>query len=117
MILTLMKAKLHNATVTQADLNYQGSIAIDSGLLQESGILPFEQVHVFNVTNGSRFVTYALEAPLGSGQICVNGAAARLAAPNDRIIIVAFAQMDATEAKTHRPCVLVLGDKNRVQPR
>src|SRR5437868_4347212 len=116
MTLTLMKAKLHNASVTQADLNYQGSIAIDSGLLQEAGIVPFEQVHVYNVSNGARFITYALEAPQGSGQICVNGAAARLAAPNDKVIIVAYAQMEADEAKSHRPRVLVLGDKNRIQP-
>ncbi len=116
MVLTLMKAKLHNATVTQADLNYQGSIAIDSALLQESGILPFEQVHVYNVSNGARFVTYALEAPAGSRVFCVNGAAARLAAPGDRIIVVAYAQMDEQEARKHRPRVLILGPENRNLP-
>lgn len=116
MILTLMKAKLHNASVTQADLNYQGSIAIDSALLEESGILPNEQVHVYNVSNGARFVTYAIRAPKGSKQICVNGAAARLAAPGDRVIVVAYCQMDEAEARRYEPRVLLLGPENRVLP-
>ncbi len=116
MNLTMMKAKLHSATVTQADLNYQGSVAIDSSLLAESGILPFEQVHIYNVSNGSRLITYALEAPAGSGQICVNGAAARLVSPGDRVIIVSYAQMDAEEAKRHRPRVLILGEGNAILP-
>ncbi len=116
MVLTLMKAKLHNATVTQADLNYQGSIAIDSSLLAESGILPFEQVHVYNVSNGARFITYAIDAPAGSKMICVNGAAARLAAPGDRVIIVAYCQMSDQEARSYRPRVLILGPENRILP-
>jgi aspartate 1-decarboxylase len=116
MILTMMKAKLHNATVTQADLNYQGSIAIDPDLLAEAGILPLEQVHVYNVSNGARFVTYAIDGKSGSREICVNGAAARLAAPGDRVIVVSYAQMDEKEAKAHRARVLILGPENRILP-
>lgn len=112
MLLTFMKAKIHCATVTQADLNYQGSIAIDRNLLQEAGILAHEQVHVYNVNNGQRFVTYAIEAPAGSGMICVNGAAARLAAPDDRVIIVAYCQMTEAEAKGFQPRVLLINGRN-----
>ena len=113
MVLNFMKAKIHNATVTQADLNYQGSIAIDQALLREAGILPFEQVHVYNVSNGHRFITYAIEGPAGSRVVCVNGAAARLAAPNDRVIIVAYCQINESEAKDFKPRVLILGADNR----
>lgn len=114
MLLTLMKAKIHRATVTQADLEYEGSIAIDSGLLREAGILPHEQVHVYDVNNGNRFVTYAIEAPRGSRTICVNGAAARLVSPGDRVIIVAYAQMNADEARQFDPRVLLLDEKNEI---
>ncbi len=111
-----MKAKLHQATVTQADLNYQGSVAIDSNLLKESGILPFEQVHIYNITNGARLVTYALEAPAGSGMICINGAAAHLASPGDRVIIVTYCQMTEVEGRTFRPRVVLLGERNTILP-
>ncbi len=115
MILTMMKAKIHRATVTQADLEYEGSITVDAGLLRESGILPHEQVHVYDINNGNRFVTYALEGPKGSGVICVNGAAARLVTPGDKVIIVAYAQMNTDEACTYKPRVLLLGDKNQIK--
>lgn len=115
MLLTLMKAKIHRATVTQADLEYEGSIAIDSDLLEESGILPHEQVHVYDVNNGNRFITYAIDAPKGSQTICVNGAAARLVTPGDKVIIVSFAQMSADEARSHRPRVLLVNDQNEVK--
>lgn len=114
MLLTFMKAKIHCATVTQADLNYQGSIAIDKNLLDEAGIYPHEQVHVYNVNNGQRFITYAIEAPAGSGMICVNGAAARLAAPDDRVIIVAYCQMAEEQARGFQPRVLIVNGKNAV---
>jgi aspartate 1-decarboxylase len=114
MLLTLLKAKLHRATVTQADLDYVGSISIDAALLEESGILPNEQVDVLDITNGARLTTYAIEAPAGSGTIGINGAAAHLVSPGDRVIIVAYAQMDAAEAREFRPRVLQIGDGNRV---
>jgi aspartate 1-decarboxylase len=115
MLLTLLKAKLHRATVTQADLDYEGSIAIDRDLLDASGILPHEQVDVLNITNGARFTTYAIEAPRGSKVIGVNGAAARLVQANDRVIIVAYCQMAAEEARNYAPTVVLLGDDNDVK--
>lgn len=115
MQLTLMKAKIHRATVTEADLEYEGSITVDRSLLQESGILPYEQVHVYDVNNGNRFVTYAIEAPAQSGTICVNGAAARLVQKGDRLIIVAYAQMSDEEAKTYKPRVLLMDEGNRIK--
>jgi aspartate 1-decarboxylase len=115
MLLTLMKAKLHRATVTQADLDYEGSIAIDKDLLEASGILPNEQVDVLNITNGQRFTTYAIEAPRGSRAIGVNGAAARLVQKNDKVIVVAYGQMPAEEARNYAPTVVLLDDDNRVK--
>ena len=104
MLLTLMKAKLHRATVTQADLDYEGSIAIDRDLLEASGILPHEQVDVLNITNGARFTTYAIEAPRGSRVIGVNGAAARLVQKGDKLIVVAYCQIrPRRRATTPRP--------------
>ena len=114
MLLTLMKAKIHRAVVTAADLEYEGSIAVDSALLKEVGILPHEQVHVYDVNNGNRFVTYAIEAPRGSKTVCVNGAAARLVSPGDRVIIVAYAQMTTDEARGFDPRVLLLRDGNEL---
>jgi aspartate 1-decarboxylase len=115
MLLTLMKAKLHRATVTQADLDYEGSIAIDRDLLDASGILPHEQVDVLNITNGERFTTYAIEAPRGSKTIGVNGAAARRVQKNDKVIVVAYCQMPAEEARDYAPTVVLLGDDNDVK--
>lgn len=115
MLLTVMKAKIHRATVTQADLDYEGSIMVDKALLQESGILPYEQVHVYDINNGNRFVTYAIEGPAQSGVICVNGAAARLVTPGDKVIIVAYGTLPEAEAKTYRPRVILLDDGNRAK--
>jgi aspartate 1-decarboxylase len=115
MLLTLLKAKLHRATVTQADLDYEGSIAIDRDLLEAAGILPNEQVDVLNIANGARFTTYAIEAPRGSKVIGVNGAAARLVQPHDKVIIVAYCQMPAEEARNYAPTVVLLGDDNDVK--
>lgn len=114
MLLTLLKAKIHRATVTQCDLHYEGSISIDSALLEASGILPNEQVDVLNIHSGARFTTYAIEAPAGSGTIGINGAAARLAQMGDLVIIVAYAQMDEAQAKRHKPVVLAMDGKNRI---
>src|SRR5471032_1573714 len=101
MLLTMMKAKLHRATVTQADLDYEGSIAIDQDLLDASGILPNEQVDVLNIATGDRFTTYVIEAPRGSRVIGVNGAAARLVQKNDKVIVVAYCQMPAEQARNY----------------
>ena len=115
MLLTLMKAKLHRATVTQADLDYEGSIAIDRDLLDASGILPHEKVDIWNVTNGARIQTYALEAPRGSKTIGVNGAAARHFAVGDTVIIAAFCGVDAAEARQHAPMVVLLSPGNEIK--
>jgi aspartate 1-decarboxylase len=115
MLLTMMKAKLHRATVTQADLEYEGSIAIDRDLLDASGILPHEQVDVLNITTGARFTTYAIEAPRGSRTIGVNGAAARLVQSGDKVIVVTYCQLDASEARNYAPNVVLLDDHNRVK--
>ncbi|MEQ9143715.1 MAG: aspartate 1-decarboxylase [Parvibaculaceae bacterium] len=114
MQLTMMKAKIHRATVTQCDLNYEGSISIDTDLLQASGILPNEQVDVLNITNGERLTTYAIEAPAGSGMIGMNGAGARKAQAGDLVIIVAYAQMEAAEAKSFTPRVVLMGADNKI---
>ena len=113
MQLTLMKGKIHRASVTQCDLNYEGSISIDSSLLEKSGILPHEQVDVLNINNGERFTTYAIPAPAGSGMIGINGAAARLAQKGDLVIIVAYARMEEAEAKSFDPRVVLVDGANR----
>jgi aspartate 1-decarboxylase len=113
MLLTLLKAKIHRATVTQCDLNYEGSISVDANLLERSGILAHEQVDVLNIANGERFTTYAIPAPAGSGIIGVNGAAARLAQKGDLVIIVAYARMEEAEAKSFSPRVLLVDGNNR----
>ena len=115
MLVTMMRAKLHRATVTQADLDYEGSIAIDRDLLDASSIFANEQVDVLNITTGARFTTYAIEAPRGSRVIGVNGAAARLVQPGDKVIVVAYGQIDATEARNYAPSVVLLDDGNHIK--
>ena len=115
MLLTMMKAKLHRATVTQADLEYEGSIAIDKDLLDASGILPHEQVDVLNITTGARFTTYAIEAPRGSRVIGVNGAAARLVQRGDKVIVVTYCQIEAEMARNYAPTVVLLDDANEIK--
>lgn len=114
MILTLLKAKLHRATVTGADLHYEGSISIDQDLLDRAGILVNEQVDIYNINNGERFTTYAISAPRGSGEIGLNGAAARKAMAGDKVIICAYAGVPAEEARNYRPTVVLLGEGNVV---
>lgn len=114
MLLTMMKAKLHSAAVTQCDLHYEGSVSIDQDLLDESGILPHEQVYIWNVTAGSRIMTYAIEAPRGSKTIGVNGAAARHFQVGDRVIITTFGQIPAEEARNYNPNVVLLNEANEV---
>jgi aspartate 1-decarboxylase len=115
MLLTMLKAKLHRATVTGAEMHYEGSIGIDRELLDASGILPHEQVDVLNINTGGRFTTYVIEAPCGSRDIAVNGAAARLVQKGDRVIIIAYCQIPAEEARNYRPSVVILGDDNRIE--
>ena len=113
MILTLLKAKLHRATVTQTDIDYNGSITVDPDLLDATGILLHEQVDVLNINNGARFTTYVIEGERGSGVIGINGAAARLVQKNDLVIICAYAQMSEEEAKSFKPAVVVLDEDNK----
>ena len=115
MQLTLLKGKIHRATITQCDLNYEGSISVDTALMERAGILPHEQVDVLNINNGQRFTTYAIPAAVGSGTIGVNGAAARLAQKGDLVIIVAYARMEEAEAKSFQPRVLLVDAKNKPQ--
>lgn len=114
MFITALKGKIHRATVTQAQLNYVGSITIDEDLLETAGILEYEKVHVATINNGSRFETYAIAGKRGSGMICLNGAAARMAAPKDKIIIMAYASMSPDELKTHPPKVVFVNDENKI---
>jgi aspartate 1-decarboxylase len=114
MLLTLLKAKLHRARITETDLNYEGSISIDQDLLERSGILPHEQVDVLNINNGARFTTYAIEAPRGSKTFGINGAAARLCQKGDPIIVVAYGQLAAEEARNYQPTVVMLNEANDV---
>ncbi len=114
MKLNVFKSKIHRATVTHADVDYEGSITIDANLLDAAQILPFEAVHIWNITRGTRLVTYALEAPRGSGAVCVNGAAAHLNRPGDLVILATFAEMTPEEARSHRPVVVRVDKQNRL---
>lgn len=112
--LHLFKSKIHRATVTHADLDYEGSVTISSELMEAAQILEHEQVHIWNVTRGTRLTTYALRGEPHSGIICINGAAAHLASPGDKVIIATFAEVDAAEAKGWNPTVVLVDEKNRV---
>jgi len=114
MLLTMMKGKIHRAVVTQADMHYEGSISIDKDLLKRADILPNEQVDILNITNGERFTTYAIEAPAGSKIFGLNGAAARRVQIGDKIIIIAYCQMDADKAKSYTPKVVLLDADNNL---
>jgi aspartate 1-decarboxylase len=117
MQLRMLKGKIHRARVTGADLNYEGSIEIDSALMEAAGIIPFEQVDIWNITNGERFSTYALSAPRGSGTAAINGAAARKVQPGDEIIITAFAWMSEKQALQWKPHVVLVDKENRLKPK
>lgn len=114
MFLTILKAKLHRATVTEANLNYTGSLTIDRDLIDAAGIIVHEKVQVVNNNNGARFETYVIEGKRGSGTICLNGAAARLVQPGDKVIIMAYAHMTPDEAANYKPTVLLLDDNNKI---
>ncbi len=115
MIFTYLKAKLHRATVTQADLEYEGSVTIDRNLLEASGIRVNERVEVYDITNGSRFATYAIEGAAGSGVICINGAAAHLCHPGDKVIICAYVGLTEAETVNHQSTVVLLQDNNQIK--
>ncbi|MGL1933595.1 MAG: aspartate 1-decarboxylase [Fibrobacterales bacterium] len=114
MQLTFLKSKIHRATVTDANLNYVGSVTIDKDLLEAANMHEHEQVHIVNINNGERFVTYTIEGERGSGVICLNGAAARLAQPDDLVIIIAYCSIDESEAVTHIPTVVQVDEKNQI---
>ncbi len=110
----MFKSKIHRARVTHADLDYEGSLTIDADLLAAADILPYEEVHIWNVTRGSRLTTYAIEGQRGSGVVCANGAAAHLVRPGDLIIIATFAQVAEIDAPSHRPTVVRVDERNRI---
>lgn len=111
---TMLAGKIHRATVTQADLHYEGSITLDPLLMEAAGIVPFEQVHVLDVENGNRLTTYAIEGERGAGQVCVNGAAAHLVHPGDTVIILAYATMNDAQARQHQPSLVYVDEHNRI---
>ncbi|MCO5249524.1 MAG: aspartate 1-decarboxylase [Chitinophagales bacterium] len=114
MLLNILKSKIHRATVTEANLNYIGSITIDEILLDASGILPNEKVQIVNINNGERLETYVIAGERGSGQICLNGAAARKVAVGDKVIIICYAMMDENELKLHTPKIVFPNDSNLI---
>ena len=113
MTIEMLKGKIHRATVTQAELDYVGSITVDRDLLEASGILEYEKVQIVDINNGSRFETYTIAGERGSGTICLNGAAARCVSVGDKIIIMAYASMTEDEAKNHKPVVVFVDDSNK----
>ncbi len=113
MLVFMLKSKIHRATLTGTELDYQGSIAIDNDLIQAAGLIPGEQVHVLNLSNGSRLVTYVIEAPAGSGTMLLNGPAARLGMRGDKVVIISYCGVTAEEARTLKPVVVHVDDANR----
>lgn len=110
---TMMHGKIHRATITDANIDYVGSITLDPDLLDRAGILPHEKVHVLDLDNGARFETYAIEGERGSGQVIVNGAAARLVAKGEKVIVIAYAEMEESEARALNPNVVLVDQANR----
>ncbi len=111
---TFFKSKIHRATVTHADLEYEGSVTIDEDLLDAAGIWEYEAVHVWNVTRGTRLQTYALKGQRGSGIVCINGAAAHLNKPGDTVILATFAELEESEARSFKPTVVLVNTQNRI---
>lgn len=115
MNITMLKSKIHRATVKEAELNYVGSITIDEALLEASGIIEYEKVQIVDIDNGSRFETYAIKGPKNSGIICLNGAAARCVQVGDKIIIMAYCNMEPSEAKEYKPTVVFVDEENHIK--
>ncbi len=109
----MLKSKIHRATITEANLSYEGSLTIDADLMQAADIVPYEMVYVFNINNGERFETYAIEGPAGSGVMCLNGAAARKGVPGDLIIVTTFATYQEEELRQHTPKIIMVNSQNR----
>ena len=114
MLRTMCKSKIHRATVTGADLNYIGSITMDPVLMEAADLLEFEQVAVVNVNNGARFETYVIPGERGGGEVCLNGAAARMVHPGDKVIVISYAQYDEAEMETYRPQFIFVDEQNRI---
>lgn len=113
MLINMLQAKLHRVRVTRADLHYEGSCGIDEALLQESGIIEFQHLEIYDIDNGQRFTTYAIKSPRDSGEICLNGAAARKVMVGDHVIICAYSQYNADELVRYKPKVVLVDEKNR----
>jgi aspartate 1-decarboxylase len=113
MVRTMLKSKIHRARITDANLEYEGSLTIDETLMKLADILPFEQIKVYNVSNGARFDTYAIPGEPGKGEICLNGAAARMGAKGDLIIIVTYAQYSDSEMANYKPKIVLVGEGNK----
>ena len=111
---TFFKSKIHRATVTQADLDYEGSVTIDEDLMDAAGICNYEAVHIWNITRGTRLQTYAIKGQRGSGVICINGAAAHLNQPGDMVILATFAELEESEARVHKPVVVLVDRQNKI---
>lgn len=111
---TFFKSKIHRATVTHADLDYEGSVSIDQDLMDAAGIWPYEAVHIWNITRGTRIQTYAIQGERGSGVVCINGAAAHLNKPGDLVILATFAELEESEARTHEPKVVLVDRANKI---
>jgi aspartate 1-decarboxylase len=114
MIRDMLRAKIHRITVTEADVEYEGSITVDAALMAACDMIPFERVEVYDVDNGSRFATYLIEGEAGSGVCCVNGAAARLVAVGDRLIVCAYCSLDDAEARLHQPYIVLVDEENAI---
>ncbi|MBD3381199.1 MAG: aspartate 1-decarboxylase [candidate division Zixibacteria bacterium] len=115
MLIKMLKSKIHRATVTQTDLEYEGSLTLDRDLIEAGGFLPHEKVHVFNIDNGARLETYIIEGKPGSGEVCLNGAAARLGHRGDKVIIVSFCLLTPEEAEGHKPTIVTVDNSNKVK--
>ncbi len=113
---SVCKSKVHRAIVTEANVEYAGSLTLDADLMKAADLVPYEQVHVVDVENGARLVTYCIEGPPGSGTVCINGAAARLISVGDKIIVISYAQMDSAELDGFSPKIVLVDQQNHVQP-
>ena len=115
MLREMLRAKVHRATVTETNVNYEGSLTLDSGLMETAGMLPYERIDVYNADSGARFSTYLIPGPAGSGVVCVNGAASHLARPGERIIVATYAAFSPEEIASHHPTVVLVDSANRVK--
>jgi len=113
MLISLLKSKIHRATITDADLYYEGSLTVDKSLMEQANMREYEKVHIVNINNGHRLITYLIEGERGSGVICLNGAAARLGHRGDKIIIISYAEFTPEEADKHKPVVILVDEKNK----